>query len=439
MPIPGKQVAMVVGLLVLLSSSVIAADAEADRLRESIQDEHAVGAELWIYNNIAAGMKAAREQDKPLFITFRCVPCASCKAFDAEVAKGSDVIQRMAKQHFVSVRQVEMKGIDLSLFQFDHDLNWAAMFLNGDGTVYARYGTQSAEGPDAYNSIAGLKATMERVLELHAEYPNNKQALAGKRAQKKPYDTALDMPGMNRKTSLAELTTRKNCIHCHMIHDAENEHAQVSGTFTHDMLWRYPLPNNIGLSIDGDHGIHVEQVLDHTPAARAGLKEGEDITHMNGQPMSSIADMQWVLHQLPNADTSVEVTGSESGTRTLELEKGWKESNISWRGSMWSVSPKLKVWAPPAEDAERKQLGIKDGNGALKVKWINAGSEAGKAAKRAGLQNGDVIVEVDGKPVPMKPNEYSMHVKLNYDVGDKLPLTVLRNGQRKQIDIELVE
>ena len=32
-----------------------------------------------------------------------------------------------------------MKGGDLSQFQFDYDLNWAAMFVNADGTVYASY------------------------------------------------------------------------------------------------------------------------------------------------------------------------------------------------------------------------------------------------------------------------------------------------------------
>lgn len=417
----------------------LAANPESERLRDAIKDEHAVGADLWIYNNIAAGMKAAREQDKPLFVTFRCVPCRDCKAFDAEVAQGNETIQQLAREKFVSVRQVEMKGVDLSLFQFDHDLNWAAMFLNGDGTVYARYGTQSAEGADAYNSIEGLEATMQRVLELHEEYPKNKEALAGKRAAQKDYHTALDMPGMDRRASLKELTTRENCIHCHMIHDAEHRHAQESGSFSHDMLWRYPLPDNIGLSIDPDSGIRIAEVQNGSPAAAAGLKAGEEVTHMNGQPMTSIADMQWVLHHLPNGETTVRVTGSRSGQQTLGLEPGWKRSDISWRGSLWSVEPKLRVWSPPLDDSERARLEIPDGAGALKVKWINTGQPGGKAARKAGLQQGDVIVAVDGQPIPPEHNSFSMHVKLNYKVGETLPLTVLRDGKRHQIEIELVE
>jgi serine protease Do len=412
---------------------------EAQRLQEAIADEHGRGAEAWIYNNLAAGMEAAKAQNKPLFVTFRCVPCAACKAFDAEVAGGSELVQQVAREKFVSVRQVEMKGVDLSLFQFDHDLNWAAMFINADGTVYARYGTQSAEGPDAYNSIAGLLKTMERVLELHENYPANKEALAAKRAKQKPYHTALDMPGMERQASLRELTTRENCIHCHMIHDAENRHAYETGTFSRDMLWRYPLPENIGLQIDPESGIRIARVEEGSPADEARLAAGEDVTHMNGQPMTSIADMQWVLHQLANAEAGVAVTGSRSGTRTLQLGPGWKQSDISWRGSLWSVQPKLRVWAPPAEDAERRKLRIPEGEGALEVRWINAGQPGGKAARDAGLKEGDVIVKVGGQPVDETPNRFSLHIKLNYEVGQSLPLTVLRDGKPVKLDVPLVE
>ena len=138
-------------------------------------------------------------QHKTLFLTFRCVPCHACKGFDAEVAKNNQQIIRLAQEQFVAVRQVEMKGVDLSQFQFDYDLNWAAMFVNADGTVYARYGTQSAAGADAYNSIASLEKTMRRVLALHEDYPNNKNGLAGKLGKLKPYKTALEMPGMKHR------------------------------------------------------------------------------------------------------------------------------------------------------------------------------------------------------------------------------------------------
>jgi hypothetical protein len=160
--------------------------AEPVPLADVLADENFQNTEFWVYNNLPAAFAEAKREGKPLFVTFRCVPCQACKGFDAEVAAGAGKIKELADEHFVAVRQVEMKGVDLSQFQFDYDLNWAAMFLNADGTVYARYGTQSAEGPDAYNSIEGLANTMQRVLELHANYPANKDELAGKRGPDMP-------------------------------------------------------------------------------------------------------------------------------------------------------------------------------------------------------------------------------------------------------------
>ena len=150
-----------VGLFLSLGSAQ--AEDKVVELLKTLKDTHAEGTSLWIYNDIAAAMAEGRKQNKPIFVTFRCVPCKSCASFDAEVAQGSELVEKLARERFIPVRQVEMKGVDLSLFQFDHDLNWAAMFINGDGTVYARYGTQSAEGPDAYNSIEGLVRTAPAV------------------------------------------------------------------------------------------------------------------------------------------------------------------------------------------------------------------------------------------------------------------------------------
>src|SRR4029079_15555551 len=209
------------------------------------------------------------------FVTFRCVPCKDCAAFDADVANGSERVRKLAREKFVSVRQVEMKGVDLSLFQFDYDLNWAGMFINADGVVYARYGTQSAEGSDAYNSIDGLVNTMNRVLDLHSNYPKNLAELKGKRGTPKPVNRALQLPGLRNPERYARQTERDNCIHCHNIHDAEHRHALDTGRHSVDILWKYPLPDNIGLKIDRASGVCIEQIVGGSAAADAGLKAKE--------------------------------------------------------------------------------------------------------------------------------------------------------------------
>ena len=102
--------------------------------RSRLADQNAAEHEHWIYNDLAAGFAKARETGKPLLVTIGCVPCQNCMEFDRLVAGDSEKITALAEE-FVAVRQVEMKGVDLSRFQFDCDLNWVAMFLSADGTV----------------------------------------------------------------------------------------------------------------------------------------------------------------------------------------------------------------------------------------------------------------------------------------------------------------
>ncbi len=412
---------------------------ELPQLIERLADEHARGAELWIYNDLDQAFAQARRQQKPLLVTFRCVPCKACAGFDAEVANGSDRIRDIAQQHFVSVRQVEMKGVDLSQFQFDYDLNWAAMFVNADGTVYARYGTQSAEGPDAYNSIEGLEKTMRRVLALHADYPKNRAQLRAKRGPRKPYRTALQMPGLDHKQQRSGPTTRQNCIHCHNIHDAEHAQARASGMAVRDILWRYPLPDQLGLQIDPKDGIRIRRVQPDSPAAKAGLVAGEDVTQLNGQAITSIADMQWVLHHVPNQEAQIEVVGSKTGRLRIRVMPGWKESDVSWRGSLWSLSPRLRVWTPELPEKKRRGLQLSDDDTPLEVRWINRKQPGGRAAYESGLREGDAIVGLAGKPLRLTPARFHLHIKLNYRVGDELPLTVMRDGERRDIPVKLVE
>lgn len=411
-------------------------------LRERLQDQQTAGQDHWIYNDLAAGFAKAKETGKPLFVTFRCVPCHACKEFDAIVAGENAEIRELAKR-FVPVRQVEMKEVDLSQFQFDYDLNWAAMFLNADGTVYARYGTQSTEGPDAYNSAASLVKTMRRVLELHEKYPDNRSLLDGKRGADRPWKTALDMPGLPDKDKLRGQTERANCIHCHNIHDAEVLGAWDAGTYAQEMLWRYPYPENIGLEIDRSDGRRIQRAVPGSVLEKMDGLAGAELVEVNGQAITSVADIQWALHSLPREKEFVEfVTAQDGKTRSniIPLPEGWRKTDISWRGSIWSVPPRLRIWLPEPDEKERAKHKLPEGTPAVVARWINTGEEAGRVATKAGLQTGDLIVEVDGKPVPTGNGaEFSTFVKLNYNPGQKLPLTVFRDGKRVQIELPLVK
>lgn len=415
-------------------------NADDKALRKRLEDLNAEKADHWIYNDIEAGFAEAKKTGKPLFITFRCVPCIDCLGFDGEVADGNEAIKQLAREKFVSVRQVEMKGVDLTRFQFDHDLNWAGMFLNADGTVYARYGTQSSAGADAFNSVKGLVSTMNQVLKLHADYPNNKALFADKIPSQKKWKTPRELPTLEPKLMKEAQTTRSHCIHCHNIHDAENELWEQSDSLTNEKLWRYPYPANLGIEISVRDGRTITEIIPDSSAEKAGLQVGQEIDQVNGQVITSVADFQWVLHHLkPKAGERVDVRFADGSTASLTTAKDWKKTDISWRASIFSLSPKLRIWMPQLKENERKKYALKEDQNGLLVKWINRGTTAGKAAVEAGLRNGDVVIAANGVAVPDNNAAFNTWVKLNHEVGETLELSVLRGGKKIVIELPLVE
>ena len=87
---------------------------------------------------------------------------------------------------------------------------------------------------------------------------------------------------------------------------------------------------------------------------------------------------------------------------------------------------------PAAKPNELKKLNLPAGEHALKVQWINNGSAEGQAALKAGLKLNDFIIAMAGKPFdkPIDHDTFNAQVKLNYKSGQKLPLTLMRNGKR---------
>jgi len=63
--------------------------------------------------------------------------------------------------------------------------------------------------------------------------------------------------------------------------------------------------------------------------------------------------------------------------------------------------------------------------------------EAGKPAEKAGIQNGDIIVEIDSKPIR---NNRELIDYISYlPVGSNVKVTVLRNGERRSITAKTAE
>ena len=158
--------------------------------------------------------------------------------------------------------------------------------------------------------------------------------------------------------------------------------------------------------------------------------------------MLSIADVQWVLHNTNPAGGNVPVQIERNGRRVdleLSLGKGWRRAgDISWRASSWGLRRMamggMKLEPLPAED--RKRLDIPEQSMALLVRHVGQfGPYA--AAKKAGFQPGDVIVEFDGREDFMTDSAlltYGVTVK---EAGDQVPVTILRNGKKRTLKLPM--
>lgn len=63
--------------------------------------------------------------------------------------------------------------------------------------------------------------------------------------------------------------------------------------------------------------------------------------------------------------------------------------------------------------------------------------EPGEAAARAGIQQGDVIIEVDGQEVT--PDRTLSYIVANLDVGATVPVILVRDGERMRVNVTIGE
>jgi hypothetical protein len=389
----------------------------------------------WIYDDLPAAISQAKSTGKPLLVVLRCVPCPPGRALDTQVMKPDPELEALEK-NFVCVRVIQTKGLDLRIFQFDYDMSWAAMFMNADQTIYGRYGTRTASGPDSDTHLSreSFVEALERALELHKAYPGNKDSLAGKTGKSPEYQHPEDIPGLDERARGP--TTRQTCIHCHMVKEYTLRAKWQENRLSATDLWVYPMPDQIGLNIDSQHGRRVKSVREGTPAAKAELAAGDELLSLNRQPLVSLADIQWVLHNSPN-DSSLDISLRRDGQvlhKKLELKGDWKQSDIAWRASSWyGLRQGLQVEQLNASD--RTQRGLSAESMALLVKGLFG--RAAEKLKGAGLRVGDVIVAVDGRSTPVTVSEFLADLRLQHGPQDSVKLTILRDAERREVIVAM--
>lgn len=427
----------------------VAVGEELTREQKVRNDRQKVEAEgFWIYNDLDKGFAEARRTGKPLLVVLRCIPCEECVKLDDDLVDQDPVIRPLLDE-FVCVRQVSTNGLDLSIFQYDTDQSFAVFMLNADGTIYGRFGTRSHRTDWLQDvSLPGMAKALQGALRLHAGYPANRQSLVGKTGPAPDFPSPEKYPALSDKyTDQLDQTGSvvASCIHCHQIGDAQRSLYRESGKAIPDhILFPYPHPKTIGVKLDPQERATVAEVTPDSIADRAGLEAGDEILRLDGQPMLSMADVQWVLHQTPSTGDEVEGLvrrGDQLQELTLTLPNDWRlAGDISWRVSTWGMrrmaTGGLSLEELPEE--ERQQLKLQPDAMALRVKHVGQwGAHA--AAKHAGFQEGDVIVGFDGRDDLHREADLIRHAVQKRKPGEKVTVAVLRDGKQTNLQLPMQE
>lgn len=401
---------------------------------------------FWIYNDLPKAFREAKEAGKPILVVLRCIPCEECVKLDDDLVDTDPVLKPLLEK-FVCVRVVSTNGLDLSLFQYDTDQSFAVFMLNADRTIYGRFGTRSHRTEWVGDvSLKGLAEALRGALDLHANYPANKESLVAKTGPKPLFERPELFPSLKEKyTSSLNYSgdVVKSCIHCHQIGDAVREYYQTQNEpIPDEILNPYPHPKALGLILDPARRATVKDLVPGSLMSEAGFRPADTILKLNGQPILSLADVQWVLNGIPSSGGELKAEierDRESQTLTVPLASGWRNlDDISWRVSAWGLRRMVTggLVLETASSEERTEAGIASGRMLLKVKHVGMyGPHA--AGKNAGFQKDDLVVSYDGRSDLMTDSDLLRYGATQKKVGETVVVGVLRQGESRSLKIPM--
>jgi serine protease Do len=215
------------------------------------------------------------------------------------------------------------------------------------------------------------------------------------------------------------------------------------------------------LKLPAERGVLLERIVPDSPAAKAGLKDNDVITEINGQRVEGAAQFRRMIHEIP-AGRSVQFTVWRDGkAQSIGVTLGKSEDH----GNMWfktaprafsfqlpniempevAPMPDMDMGAYGVLAGSRPRLGIDaedlsgqfgayfgapDGEGVL-VREVNSGSPA----EKAGVKSGDVITSLNGERIRSLGD---LREKLAGKRDEKIvKLGVLRNKSEVSITVEM--
>jgi serine protease Do len=248
-------------------------------------------------------------------------------------------------------------------------------------------------------------------------------------------DTRGDLVGINTAILSGETGGNQGIGFAIPANMARNVMDQImkNGKITRGKLGIYPQELTPEMAkafgIPNAHGVAIAQVEPNSPAQKAGLKVGDVITAVNGNPADDVNAFRLeVAGFAPNTTINLKVERNGQtvnvpvtlGELDLEAEnKGSGQGNLPGGGekgalkgiSVQALTPNL-----------RQELQTPEGTEGVVITEVDPDS----AASAAGLQQGDIIVQVNRKPVT-SVSEFNSAV--NAGASRESTLLLVKHGQ----------
>ena len=216
------------------------------------------------------------------------------------------------------------------------------------------------------------------------------------------------------------------------------------------------------LKLPAERGVVIGAVVPDSPAAKAGLKEKDVVTEINGQRVEGAAQFRRIIHEIPAGRAAQLTVWRDGRSQTLNVTLGKAEERrhsfkvlspsapgsftfnmpeipmippMEWDGAlMLGGRPRLGIDAEDLNGQLGSFFGAPDGEGIL-VREVAAGS----AAEKAGVKAGDVITSVNGERVRSVGDlrEKLAAGKESKDKSQTVKIGVLRNRSEVSLTVEL--
>jgi serine protease Do len=178
-------------------------------------------------------------------------------------------------------------------------------------------------------------------------------------------------------------------------------------------------------NLKNTEGAIVAQVSPDSPASKGGLKQGDVVTEVNGEKVTGASSLQVAVSEM-TPGTALKLGIVRDGKPvTLDLTVGQyhgRSEQAGNEGEHGSNKGKIGVAVADLNGQTRQQFNVPDSVHGVVVQQVRPGSPADEA----GLQPGDVIMQVDRKPAE-SASQFADAVH-NTPAGDDVLLLVWSHG-----------